>query len=356
MRSRHRNRRGAIALFLCLAMVPVVGLFAFSVDYGFLLFIRTDLQKAADNAALAAVRDLLPDQDGNQDLDKVRQTVKDYVQSNLGSGFTVLDSDIEIGRYNTSKIYESVQLYNSGIRDTVRVTIRRSELANKSVFLYFARFFDSESSSVVASATAVLQKARFIPDGTQILPITISTQAWNKIAVGDTFSIYGDGQLTDSTGKSIAGNWGTLDIGAKSNSTRDLVDQINDGLSQDDLDELAREGVITNSEYIDSQETIYPNGDTGFSSGIKQGVDSNIGKTKLAPIYQSVKGKGGSLEFKIVGWGIVRIESAKWNGGQKSRLTVTRSYTYDGKLRPNRDLSDTTNVIEGAFTSPALVE
>lgn len=356
MRRMKNRRKGAIALFLCICMVPLAALFAFSVDYGFLLFIRTDLQGAADNAALAAVRDLLPDEDGNQDLDKVRETVREYVRENLGSGFEVRDEDIEIGRFNPSKIYTSVELLDSGIQDAVRVTIRRSELANTSVFLFFARIFDRSKSDVVASATAVLQKGRYIGPGTDILPLAISRQAWNKVEMGDTFTVYGDGSLTSWSGASIPGNWGTVDIGSNSNSTADIKDQILNGVRQSDLDSLARSGTISTSEYIDSQETFEPNGDTGFSAGMKNAIDTEVGNAKLIPIYQSTSGKGGNLSFKIIGWGVVKIDSTKWNGNSKSYVRVTRGYMYDKDILPNPDLSDTNNIMEAVYTSPALVE
>jgi hypothetical protein len=118
-------------------MVPLLGLLAFSVDYGFLLYIKTELQRTADQAAIAAVMDLQPDSYGNQDLDKVRATVKTMVELNLGDGFRVENSDIEIGRFNPSTICENIQLLNTGTFDTVRVTVRRDGISNASVSLFF---------------------------------------------------------------------------------------------------------------------------------------------------------------------------------------------------------------------------
>jgi hypothetical protein len=37
-------------------------------------------------------------------------------------------------------------------------------------------------------------------------------------------------------------------------------------------------------------------------------------------------------------------------------IEVTKSYIYDGDLVPDPDLSVTDGVIEGAYTSPVLVE
>ena len=43
----------------------------------------TDLQRAADAAALAAVQDLIPSDDGDQDLAQARATARTFAQSNL---------------------------------------------------------------------------------------------------------------------------------------------------------------------------------------------------------------------------------------------------------------------------------
>ncbi len=41
----YRDRRGAIMVMAALLMTALVGLIAFSVDYGYLLKVRTDLQR-----------------------------------------------------------------------------------------------------------------------------------------------------------------------------------------------------------------------------------------------------------------------------------------------------------------------
>ena len=163
-------RKGVVLLLICFLLVPLLTLLAFAVDYGFLLQVRTDLQRSADQAALAAVRDLLPDENGNQDRDKVRKTLRDYAQSNLTDGFSIRDADIEIGRYNRSTVYKSLELLATGKPDTVRVTVRRDSMANSSVALYFARIFDRDQADVAVSSAAVLQSARYLGPGTPSSP------------------------------------------------------------------------------------------------------------------------------------------------------------------------------------------
>ena len=62
------------------------------------------------------------------------------------------------------------------------------------------------------------------------------------------------------------------------------------------------------------------------------------------------------MEFNVVGWGVVYVEDAVFQGTNNTYVSIKKSYTYSGFLRPNRDLSVTEGVIEGAYTSPVLVE
>ncbi len=77
---------------------------------------------------------------------------------------------------------------------------------------------------------------------------------------------------------------------------------------------------------------------------------------KIIPIYEKASGHGGGLEYEIVGWAIVEVVGSSWNGSKNSRIVVRKSFNYDNNPIPVSDLSDTTNTIEGAYTSPVLVE
>jgi len=45
-----------------------------------------------------------------------------------------------------------------------------------------------------------------------------------------------------------------------------------------------------------------------------------------------------------------------WGGAKNTYVRVKKSFTYDGFLKPQTDLSITTALIDGAFTYPVLVE
>ncbi|WP_419188067.1 pilus assembly protein TadG-related protein [Stieleria bergensis] len=351
-------RKGAIAATTALLLIPIAGMLAFAVDYGYVLRERSELQRMADAAALAAVQELVPKADLSQDLAATRAAVRQYVQMNLTDfdAFTVLDEDIEIGRFDPATVFTNLTIVNDGVADTVRVTLRRDTATNPGVPMFFARVLGMDSSDVVVTATAVLQKARYLPPGSSVLPFSVPESHWNGLPEGHVWSIYGDGHLEDGAGNMIPGNWGTVDIGISNNSTRDLSDQIRGGLYQDDLDALNGESRIPTDEYIDGDLDFYVNGDTGLSGGMRHAVADVHGQTRLIPIYDDLAGHGGGTEFRIVDWGVVQVVNSEFRGNGRTFVEIKKTYLYDGDLRPNHDLSDTSHSISAAFTTPALIE
>ena len=353
-----QTRSGAVAVLTAVLLVPLIGMLAFSIDVGYLLKKRAELQRAADSAALAAVQDLIPDPYGNQDLDQVRAAVRRYTESNITdvSGFTVLDSDITIGRFDPNTVYSNFTILDGGIFDTVRVTLRRDGSANSPIPLLFGGIFGIVDSEVSATATAILQKATYLRPGVGVIPFSIPENEWNNTSDGDNWSIYGDGHIVDGSGTTLSGNWGTLNLGISANSTATINDQVLNGLQQVHLDGLYGEGRIPNNESIDASQTWSANGDQGLSGGMKSSLQAIQGETRLIPIFSAVANQGSTLEFTVTGWAVAILVDSHFHGAKNTYVEIQKAYTFDGVLRPNRDLSVTEGVIEGAYTSPVLVE
>ena len=354
-----KSRRAVIAVFAALLMVPLFGMVAFSVDFGYLQKTHASLQRAADAASLAAVRDLIPNPDGTQDLAAVRATVRQFVRDNITevNNFVVLDSDIEIGRYDPNTVYTNFTILNDGIFDTVRVTLRRDSQANAPVPLFFARVIGVDNHDVTATATAALQKASVILPAGDVLPFSVRENIWDMQDPGSQWNVYGDGRITDDLGNLIPGNWGTVDIGDSNNSTADISGQIIQGLRQHDLDALYAEGRISSNTELDSTNAWLSQAETGMSTGIKDAVRQVHGQTRIIPIYDSVMGGGNNADFNVVKWGVVEVVGSNWAGAQNSSVTLRKVFTYNGStLRAQPDLSNTDNLIDGAFTTPVLVE
>ena len=224
------------------------------------------------------------------------------------SSFQVATADIQIGRYDPQTIYTNLTLLNTGTFDTVRVTLRRDGATNPNVPLFFARLLGTQTATVTARATAILQKGEYMGPGVEILPFATPLDLWNSLSPGDEWTAYGDGKLKDGSGNDVPGNWGTCDIGHTNNSSSELNDQILNGLRQEDLNALQTDGRISQSDYIDSSQPLWTQGDTGLSSGLKQSVTAVHGKQKLIPIYDQLANPTGShVDFHVVGWGVVTV-------------------------------------------------
>lgn len=339
-------------------MVSLMAMIAFALDYGYLLKISTDLQRTADASALAAVQDLIPLQDGSQDTALANSTVQLYAASNNDPTFVVSNSDIQIGRYDPTTVYSNFRMLNDGVLDTVKVKVRRDSQANAPVALFFARVLGNSEAGVSGQATAVLQRATTLHDGDAVLPIAIPQHVWDSQTVGEQWSVYGDGKITDNDGLDAPGNWGTVDIGAVNNSTSDISDQILNGLNQSHLDQLYSDHRILTNSHIDTAENVWVNADTGISSGVKAAVRAIHGQKRAMPIYDVVNGtpNGNNLEYRVVAWGIVKVVGSNWTGNKNTYIMIEKSYSYDGHLTPQSDLSNTGGVIQGAYTTPALVQ
>jgi hypothetical protein len=273
------------------------------------------------------------------------------------TSFQIPDSDIQIGRYDTGSIYSDVILLNDGTFDAVRVTARRDGSANPEVPLFFARILGMTEAPVTASATAILQKAAAMGPGADVLPFATPKIMWDSLSEGAQWTVYGDGRLENELGLPVPGNWGTVDIGENANSTSDMNDQIVNGLRQTDLDALASNGRIPDNSQIDGSQPMWLQGEPGLSAGLKHGVQAVHGLKKVIPIFDSLAGAGGNTsEFHIVGWGVVTVIDSRWQGSTNIQVRLRKSHALMGELRPAADLGTETGLIDGAYTSPALVE
>ena len=350
-------------------MAALLGMAAFSVDYGYLLTARTDLQAAADAAALAAARELTPDTYGWQGYGSgnARQMARNFANSNvnLAEYLQIPDADIEIGRYDPDTIYSGtpLTLLNNGILDTVRVTLKRDGVTNDMVPLFFARVFGSNFASVEVTATAVLPPVKVLKPGDGILPFAIDVATWNMMNAGDQTNIFNDdGRMEDSSGTILPGNWGTVDAGAMNNSNNDLSGQIADGLRQADLNALAGQtspytGDVRIPDSSELGAPVWVNGDTGVPNGVtRHELEALIGTTRIIPLFDVRSGPGNTAEYHVVAWGVIVLTDVILTGALANRhLTIQRSYTYEGTLTATTNLSDTDNV-QGAYAAAMLVE
>lgn len=152
LKHRHKaNRRGAIAILAALCLIIVIAFLAFSIDFGQLAVAESNLQNAADAAALSAAR-ALP----NREL-AIAAAIEWAEKNNTGTSGTPLVSteDIEIGTWDEeTALFTVVPEGDNTTLDAVRVTCHRTAERGNSIRLFFAPVIGTNNASVMASAIA----------------------------------------------------------------------------------------------------------------------------------------------------------------------------------------------------------
>ena len=355
---KRSTRTGNLPILVAVLLVPIVGMLALSVDVGYSMRKHDELQRAADLAALAGARHLVPDVVGNQDIELVRAKIQETAQSRLSDldGFTVLDDDITIGRYDTATAYTNFTIKSNGVFDTVRVTLRRDESANNPLPLFFGGIFGIVESEAMATATAVVQRPVAIRPGADILPFAIPAEVWLNEDAETPLSLRSDGKIVNAKGQVLAKDWGTIDFGTRRNEAANLNYQVLNGLHESHMTELYRDGRIQIRSTIDSRQEIWVRAKAGLPQELTDTIPLIEEKARLVPLYTQSFGDGRELEFKIVDWVVVAFKRTSSQNSDDIMLEVRPSYLYDGLLRPCQDLCAEEGLIVGAYTSPVLID
>jgi Flp pilus assembly protein TadG len=317
LRRRRASRRGAVVPLLALMIVPFTGLVAFAIDIAWIVQSRSDLQSAADAAALAGAEQLmngyvqynLPGQTLQSTILSTAETsaktyAKNFASYNTAGGvnsLTLNDADIQFGFTDASNNYTPAPTY-TGFPNTVKVTMRLDSSANGSLKLFFAPIFGLTSESLQTTAAATIYTANivnFTPgNGAGILPMTMDINAWNTFiqtgvsSDGTTHAAAnGAPQMQVYPSPNLApGNFGMLSLNDSSNASSDIANWIANGMSSSDLDTLHNAGLLP----IQS-----PNpglwdwkGAPGFKASDLDSLPLN--QTFLLPVFEPVVGTPGA--------------------------------------------------------------
>ena len=154
-----KSRRGVIAVLSAVLFVVMLGMIAFAVDIGFLSLAKTQLQSAADSAALAAAAVT------NEPRATVEQTAQEFsgYHNVAGRPIQLNTEDIEFGRWDAdARTFTPM----TSASNAVRVTVRTHPNSGGATPLFFARIFgrSSQEQSATAIATANPRDIAFVVD------------------------------------------------------------------------------------------------------------------------------------------------------------------------------------------------
>ncbi len=346
-----KRRRGAITVLSAFLTIVLLGMVAFTVDVGYVLSAKQELQRSADAAALAACweysRELAYGAEATDAEAYARGIAESYAASNyVGGSAPQVDTntsnaaggDIVFGQISNVMDPNSVfnPAYSSGF-NAVQVRVRRDSTLNGEVPYFFAKIFGHTSQAVDAQATAAYVRSingfKIPYDGSNIdiLPFALDQDTWQDLLNGCTNDDYtwdpATQQITNGTdgilevnlypqGTGSPGNRGTVDIGSSNNSTADIARQILDGVSPEDME--YHDGVLE----FDSNGELPLNGDTGISAGVKDELTAIKGQPRLIPIFSTVYGPGNNAEYTIVKWAGVRIMYVKLTGAMSQKRVI----------------------------------
>jgi Flp pilus assembly protein TadG len=337
-------------------MLPILGMCAFSIDIGYIILAQTDLQNAADAAALAGaerLQELYVDYTSpgltNSQLSAILQTAttnvapsgsvpgspmytaEQYAKYNKAGGvyITVPDSDVTFGYLDANGSYSTTYV---GFPNTISVTTRRDGTANTPLDLFFGPVFNKSTQSLTAIAQATiyagdvttLKKVTGVE--AHILPVALDVNIWKTFY---TSGASPDGliHLADNgrpqlhvypTDTNTPGSFGLLDVGLPANDAPAFRDWITGGLTPNDIQYLLDNSMLPVSTSSPKDWKVGP----GMKSTLVTNFQDEMGKPNLIPLfvpaqqapYVAASGTGQNATYAIVGFVGVTISQASGDG------------------------------------------
>jgi hypothetical protein len=271
-----------------------MGMLAFSIDVGWIALVKTDLQTAADAAALAGAEKLqalyvnyitagLP---GSQlspgsilttattntgTWHSPKYTAEQFAKYNKAGNISidVRDDDVSFsfldanGTFNSN--YSAVGL--SGFPNSIKVKTRRDNLKNTPVSLFFGPIFGFNTKELEAEATAtiysgdvtslqVIQGSSISP---HILPIALDMNIWNTFSTtglsadglthlaangSPELYVYPIGPQSVFQSTNTAGSFGLIDVGPPANNSPAFRNWISNGQTPNDINYLISNNLV----------------------------------------------------------------------------------------------------------------
>lgn len=364
---RSPKKKGSILLLSAGAMVMIMGFAAFTIDIGFITLTKTQMQSAADAAALAAGMEMLPGFGLGRER-TIAETVANgelaatqvaaahrsgdrdscYLNRSRDVRYGVRTWDAVTGRWTETWGVPDKTGYN-----LVEVTIHRDQHygsttgdggtapGDSALPLFFGPVIGHTHAELMTTAVATFSPGvgfRIPPNSSmtaKILPITLDKITWDQLMGGaitdDNFAYNPDtGAIVPGQSDGICevnlypngsnlppGNRGTVDLGASNNSTSELSRQILYGLNASDLAYYGGELRFDNGP-------LYINGDTGLSAGIKDELTTIKGEPRAIPIFTEVHGPGNNATYTIVTFVGIRILDVKLTGSPSKKRVIVQ--------------------------------
>jgi hypothetical protein len=355
-------------------LVVVLGFAALTIDIGAMYNVRADLQRTADAAALAGAAAYTTDdmmrirmglaEDGT--LGQVVNFATSQVHAFSGvnptfglNSTSVMPEDILTGWINVNSSSETIHSNPQPAEyNAVQVLVRRqasdSENANGPVQLFFAPIFGQLTSETAASAVAVFDD-RFggitvSHEGAGMLPFTIHEDAFaSEMAAGLDQYGYDDNigavvQEADDireirlypyplSGDGWAegdGNFGVLNIGTGNQGLLALRNQIQNGITDADMEMEVGTSDLTFHDAAGSPVTYDITGSPGLDVGLTDAIEFQIGNIVGFFLHDNVVLSGANAIYTITEIRFGRVMDIRLTGAPSQRGLYIQPATYTG--------------------------
>lgn len=376
------SRKGAVAVFVAVLMVVLLGCAALAVDMGYLYVARTELQRAADSGALAGVQGLGRSAENPFDefihIWNVYNQAEAAAEANTCAGVAVSIekmTDVQIGYLSDPRDLDGqLQTVPLDQCNAVKVTARRTASSpGGALGLFFGPILGISYSDVSATAIAVIDDRFYAYSpvsvgGVGAVPFAVDEQEWlDRVVNGNGDDEYGydpqsgnilstqdgvpeiklfpDKVMDKAKGKNNndgAGNFGILHIGSGSLGVPTLREQIRNGISQEDFVDVTGEPMIDFYDHDSGVEVTHDiQGDPGVKAGLKDAMEEKLSQKVGFFIYRSVTGTGSNTTFEIVGMRFGRVMEVTLTGGDKAVIIQpVPHYGPDVLTSPNAPSTD----------------
>lgn len=398
MKPRHDNparRPGTSTPLAALLMVLLVGMLAFSIDMGYIVAVRSELQNAADASALAGAQQLqtlyvsyyAPLQTNQLAYYQTATTnttgpngetppitaAQQFASKNLAGGvyLQVPTTDISFSYYDGVNAPIPAQ-YPNGFPNTVTVITRRDSTANTPLGLFFAKVFGWDTINLTATASATIHSAdgggssgnSYPGLGLQnvstnsstgyvsphILPVALDVNVWQQFyrtGKSPDGNIYlaanGLPQLqVYPTTTNTPGSFGLIDVGVPSNNAPAFRNWIDSGQTPNDITYLVNNNLVPVTPDSPQPWKVGP----GLKSTLLTNFQGEIGAPNLIPLfapanfgsngwgssgYVAATGTGQNATYAVVDFVGVTISQATGNGNNMN-ISIQPSAIVDPTL------------------------
>jgi Flp pilus assembly protein TadG len=361
--TKKTHRKGAVAPLIALLLIPLLAMAAFAVDIGWIVLAQSDLQSAADAAALAGAQQLIGQETLNSSTGlyslangfsdyyapgvtaaqqlvvfntattAAKTTAKNFASYHSAGKVASLvlnDSDIEFGYTDNSGNYTASPAY-SGFPNTIKVVLRLDGQANGALPLFFGPLLGTSTENVAVTASATIYGGTINGFNinpsvvSRILPMTYDINQWNgflQTGVGPdrVLDVGSNGvpQLPVYPSIKFVGNFGLLSLDQMNDGASTTVGWIDNGVSSTDLQQEINTNLLPLSSH--NPNSWDWKGSPGLTTDSIHALSYRVGDVYIIPLFKPANpgvpdpttyaagvNTGTSYSYDIVQFAAVRI-------------------------------------------------